>query len=236
MPKDDAAMQSWSEEDRKKVLVLNASPRLDGNSRLLASALSIGAREAGHDVVVVDLVRHVRHMLQYCKTCRGEDGECALDDEYKSLFLDLYVPADAIVFATPIWWYGVSGHMKTFLDRMACYISESSPHGKGAKPRVMGKRMALLLSAEESNFASRLGLIDQMTELCRHLRCEFVGVVAGVGNLRGEVANDPLDPVGEARKLGTRLLSIESTDYELDTPRSLRVWGSQAQSPGSYWR
>lgn len=229
-------METWNSEGAKKVLILSSSPRLEGNSRSLAVSFAAGAREAGHEVVVVDLVRHVRHMLGYCRTCRDGDGECSLDDDFKPLFLRLYLAADAVVFATPIWWYGMSSHMKNFIDRMSCYISESSPHGAQAKLRVMGKRVALLLSAEESSFASRLGLVSQVAEFCRHVRCSFVGVVTGLGNLHGEVARDPTNPLEEARLMGQRLFDLEDTDYELDTPRSVVVWPDGSGRFPSYWR
>ena len=229
-------METWHANGAKKVLILSSSPRLKGNSRSLAVSLAAGAREAGHQVVLVDLVKHVRHMLGNCRTCRADDGECGLDDDFRSIFLQLYLAADAVVFATPIWWYGMSAHMKNFIDRMSCYISESSSHGAEAKPRVMGKRVALLLSAEESSFASRLGLVSQVAEFCRHVRCSFVGVVTGLGNLHGEVARDPTNPLEEARLMGQRLFRLEDTDYELDTPRSVVVWPDGSRRFPSYWR
>jgi multimeric flavodoxin WrbA len=229
-------MLTWPPGDAKKVLVLSTSPRTDGNSKHLAMAFAEGARGAGHVAAVVDTALHVHGMLRDCKTCRNAAGDCSIDDDFSRIFLDAYVHADAIAFATPLWWYGISGHMKTFLDRISCHISGSAAHGALNRARVMGKPTALLLSAEESNVASRLGVVIQMVEFCRHTRSDFCGVIVGVGNVRGEVARDPTGPVEEARRLGERILQIESTDYELDTERSPIVWRDGGDPLPSYWR
>ncbi len=81
-----------------------------------------------------------------------------------------------------------------------------------------------------------MAIVTQVSEFCRHLRCDFVGVVTGIGNRAGEVARDPLDPVAEARALGRRLAEIRNTDYEFDTERSKTVWESDGGPVPSYWR
>ena len=226
----------WSADSRKKVLILSSSPRLTGNSSRLARAVGEGATGAGHEVAVVDLVQHVPNMLRHCRTCRQPDGECAIEDNYKRILLDLYLPAQAVVFATPIWWYGVSAYLKSFIDRFFCYMADSSPYAAEVTPKLMGKRLALVLSAEESNFAARLGILEQMSELARYLHCDFVGVVTGIGNRQGEVADDPAGSVEEARRLGERLFRITSTDYKIDTPRAKRIWEGAGDAFPGYWR
>lgn len=226
----------WQSNNGKKVLIIATSPRQNGNSHLLGKAVAEGALESGHNAVIVTIAQHVHHMMKYCRECRLDNGECSLDDGFSTIFRNLYQPADAVVFATPIWWYGMTAHMKNFLDRIACEISASNEKGAQAKRDVMGKRMALLLSAEESNFACRMGIITQFNEFCRHLRCQFVGQITGLGNLRGEIAKDPLNPIAEARELGRQLFLIEETDYELDSERGFSVWPDNQTSLPSYWR
>lgn len=235
---ESVAIPRWSNNGGPRVLVLATSPRLDGNSSALGEALADGAAEAGADVVQVNVTQHVRYMINYCKICRADDGTCSLNDGFDEIFTTLYRPASAVVFATPIWWYGVTAHMKNFQDRIACQISSSTPEGDGCKRDVMGKRMALLLSAEETNFACRMGIITQFSELNRHLRSQFVGTVTGIGNLRGEVVNDPMGPLSEAAQLGGRLFDIEETNYEIDTtavpasgPKAPRNFPATGDSP-----
>lgn len=221
--------------DPPRVLVLSSSPRRDGNSRRLAEALLEGATEAGHAAELVHLPDHVTGFLQDCRTCRDAEGNCTIDDGYRALLLEKVLPADALVYATPIWWYGTSGMLKTFIDRLFCYIAFSYPEADEVAERIMRKRAALLLSAEESNFSARLAIVQQMQELCRYLHHSLVGIVTGIGNKRGDVDEDPAAALEQARQLGARLFEIEATDYQLDTERPGSVWSDGRAYPGT-WR
>nr|WP_156345844.1 hypothetical protein [Verrucomicrobium spinosum] len=64
-----------------------------------------------------------------------------------------------------------------------------------------------------------------LQEYSRYTHSEFVGVVRGSGNRRGEVAADPGGPLEQAKRLGREFFSRKYTDYRLDTLRSGRVWG-----------
>jgi putative NADPH-quinone reductase len=195
-----------------------------------------GAEEAGAQVDLVHLPDHVSGMLRDCRECRGDDGQCTIDDGYETIFIEKFLPADAVVYATPLWWYGVSGHLKTFIDRIFCYISTGYPEADKVNAALPGKRAALVLSAEESYFGSRLGVIQQMQECCRYLHHPFVGMITGVANTRGEVAQDPTNPLHAARDLGRHLFNIRATDYRLDTERPGRVWGGEEQFFPAHWR
>lgn len=211
-----------------KVLALCSSPRTDGNSRLLAESVLEGAAEAGHDCELVQLSDAIQGMLRDCRKCRLPDGRCAIDDGYRELLLDKVLPADGLVIATPLYWYGISAHLKAFLDRIFCYISASAPESEQTLGAIGGKTMALCISSEESYVGSRLGVLNQFQELERYLKWPLVGVVAGIGNSRGEVRKDPEDPIGAARRLGRELFEIQRVDYGLWEDRPNNVWPKTA--------
>jgi multimeric flavodoxin WrbA len=208
------------------VLVVSSSPRRNGNSRLLAEATVEGAQQAGHSTELVQLDDHMRHFLRDCRQCRDTAGRCTIDDGYESLLRDRVVPADAIVFATPIYWYGVSGQLKTFFDRMFCFIAASEPDADHFVTGLVRKRLALVISSEETYPGAALGLIQEIQEYARYMHSEFVGVVRGIGNKRGDVLRDPADPIAAARELGRTLFERLSTDYRLDTERPGSTWAS----------
>lgn len=222
--------------EARQVLAISSSPRRKGNSRLLAEAVLAGAAEKGHRVELVHVADHVDGMLRNCRECRRPDGTCSIDDDYGNVFLTKFLPADGIVLATPIWWYGMSGLLKTFLDRMFCYIAVSHPDNAAIRERLARKRLVLVLSAEESNFAARLGIVHQVQELCRYLHFQFVGVVTGIGNSTGEASDDPNEPLGSARELGRRLFTTVETDYKLDTDRPGQVWAADRSRFPASWR
>lgn len=206
------------------VVALCGSPRRDGNSRLLAEAALAGAADAGHETTLVHLADCINGLLRDCRDCRLPDGTCAIDDGYRSLLLDTVLPADALVLATPLWWYGMSGYLKTFLDRLFCYAGTSSPECVELSGALVGKRVALVVSAEESYPGAVLGVVHQIQEVCRYLEQSFVGYVVGIGNARGEVVLDPSRSIDAAHDLGLRLGTARSTHYHLTTARSNAVW------------
>ena len=100
----------------KKVVIVTSSPRKGGNSETLANRFAEGAAAAGNQVKLV-AVRDVG--LQFCTGClwcQSHDG-CVLSDGMNALYAD-FEQADVLVFATPVYYYAVSGQLKTFLDRL----------------------------------------------------------------------------------------------------------------------
>jgi multimeric flavodoxin WrbA len=222
--------------DEKSVLAISSSPRRNGNSKRLLESAVDGAKQAGHHVEFIYLADWMTGFLRDCKECRSVTGECTILDRYDELFKEKFLPADAVIYATPLWWYGMSGQLKSFFDRMFCYVAFSYPHSESVANQIMGKRVAMVMSAEESNFGARLAVVKHMHELCRYLHHSFVGFVTGIGNRRGDVTVDPLEPEQEAFKLGQRIFHIEPTDYQLDTERSSSVWENGIDRLPGYWR
>lgn len=208
----------------KRLLVLCASPRRDGNSSLLAEVAVEGAQEAGHSAELFHLDDHIHSFLRDCRKCRNEDGDCTIDDGFRSLFIDHYLSADGVLFATPLYWYGMSGQLKTFFDRTFCYYAASCPDSSSNLASMSNKRIGLLISSEETYPGAILGLTHSLQEFSRYTHSEFVGVVQGIGNRRGDVEKDPSAPFDRARNLGATLFDRHYSDYRIDTPRPSSVW------------
>lgn len=99
----------------KKVLIISTSLRAESNSHGLAEAFGRGARESGHEVELITL----RHKdIRFCIGCLScqKTGRCVLNDDMPAILTKMR-DADVIVFATPIYYYEMSGQMKTLLDR-----------------------------------------------------------------------------------------------------------------------
>lgn len=208
-----------------KTLVVSASPREDGNSHVLADAAMDGTVAAGNEVEHVFLDDYVQRMLGNCRTCRrAEDRSCSLDDRYESLLLDKMLPADGIVFAMPLYFYGMPGRLKTVFDRLFCYTANSAPQQDRVVDGIMNKKVGVVIACEESYLGATSGVIAQFQELTRYLNQDLVGVVVGNANSRGEIRQDPTDPVSAAFELARRLYTSRVTDYRLDTVRSNKVW------------
>ena len=208
-----------------KALVLSSSPRRNGNSALLAGAVHAGLIEAGHDATLLFADDFLKAFLRDCRTCRKPDGECAIEDGYRSVFLDQYLPADGFIAATPIYWYGMAAQLKAFYDRTFCYYAASYPRSAEIIEKMQGKRLGLALSSEETFPMVSGGIISQMQEFARYTHSTFVGVVHGYGNARGDVLKDPCEPIKAAQRFGREFFTRHTSDYQIDTVRSGRVWG-----------
>lgn len=207
-----------------KAVVLSGSPRRNGNSALLAAAAARGLADAGHacDLIYADDV--LAGFLRDCRTCRRSDGECAIEDDFRRVFLDLFLPAEGFIVATPVYWYGMAAQVKAFFDRAFCYVAASYPGSAEVVEKMMGKRIGLLVSSEETFPTVSAGIVQQLQEYCRYTRSTFVGKVHGVGNARGDVDKDPSQPLLRARAFGRDLFTRHATDYTIDAPRGGRVW------------
>ena len=99
----------------KKVVVISSSPRVCGNSEIMAKSFAEGARNAGHKVEVV-LLRDI--CLEFCKGCLAcqKTGKCVIGGDVEKV-LEKIVSSDVLVLATPVYFYGMSGQLKTLLDR-----------------------------------------------------------------------------------------------------------------------
>lgn len=99
----------------KKVLILSSSFRKGGNSDTLADAFAEGAREAGHEVQKIYLSDKTIGFCRGCLSCQ-KTQQCVIHDDAVQIAEQMKV-SGIIVFATPIYYYEMSGQMKTMLDR-----------------------------------------------------------------------------------------------------------------------
>lgn len=153
-----------------KVLAINASPRRDGNSSLLVEAAVLGAQKAGHNVTLLQLDDFVEEALRDCRSCRRADGSCSIPDDYERLLIEHMLPAQGLLLATPLYWYGMSGRLKTAFDRLFCYMSEGYANSNTILDGLPGKRVGVLIACEESYQGATLGLRAQFQELTRYPR------------------------------------------------------------------
>ena len=99
-----------------KVLVISTSLRAKSNSDILAERLTAGARDAGHDVEFISLKGKEIRFCIGCLSCQ-KTQKCVQKDD-AAWIAEKVKEADTLVFATPIYYYGMSGQMKTLLDRL----------------------------------------------------------------------------------------------------------------------
>lgn len=97
----------------KKIVIVNSSPRINGNCDILCSEFGRGAVNVGNEVVRINLKD--QDFDFYAEEQRPDDIEGLAHE---------LMDANVIVLATPVYFYSMSGQMKTFIDRMMPYFSD----------------------------------------------------------------------------------------------------------------
>ncbi|ROU08107.1 flavodoxin family protein [Lysobacter enzymogenes] len=203
----------------RRLLILVASPRRNGNSAVLAQAALRGAREAGLEASLHFADDLMQTFLRDCRDCRDEHGRCRIDDGYADFFFEHFLEADGFALASPVYWYGMSSQAKAFFDRMFCYVARSYPDSQRVRERIQGKRVALLTASEEMYPTIALSLVNQMQEYARYTHSQFVGAVHGQGDRRGSVAEDRNGAMAAAEALGRQFFERPHADYRVDSVR-----------------
>ncbi len=99
----------------KRILVISSSFRKGGNSDILADEFIRGAKESRNETEKIYLCDNDINYCRGCLACQST-YKCVIKDDASAIAENMK-NADAIVFATPVYYYGLSGQLKTMLDR-----------------------------------------------------------------------------------------------------------------------
>lgn len=100
----------------KKILILQSSARIKGNTARLAAEFARGASDSGNEVETVNVALLNIHGCLGCGACQRNGGKCVQKDDMQTLYPKL-MEADIIVLATPVYYYEMNAQMKLVLDR-----------------------------------------------------------------------------------------------------------------------
>lgn len=123
------------------ILILNGSPRPQGNTKKMINAFVSAA--GSHQVDVIDVCRkNIKGCLacEYCHT-KG-NGNCIQNDDMQEVY-DLLKEAEMLIIASPIYYHGISGQLKCVIDR---FYSAAYPRG----PKHL-KKIAMFLSSGDNH-------------------------------------------------------------------------------------
>jgi multimeric flavodoxin WrbA len=108
----------------KKIMVLIGSPRKNGNTGTVAGWFAEGAKSAGAEVEMI-AISQLKSKFGGCIACMGcqksDKYECQVKDDVQPVLARM-PKADAVVFATPTYFFGPSAQTKSVMDRMFSLI------------------------------------------------------------------------------------------------------------------
>lgn len=176
-----------------KIVILMGSTNQKGSTSILVENFRRGAEESGHNIEVIDVCHADIHPCTGCIAC-GYEGDCVQRDDNEGIRKAL-LSCDMVVFATPLYYYGMSAQLKIVLDRFCAYNSSlNSRH----------LRSALLTVAWNSDDWTFDALTAHYKTLVRYINFEDKGMVLGYGCGSPSMTASSIYPK-QAYKLGRSL-------------------------------
>ena len=153
-----------------KIVVLKSSGNKQGSSNLLADEFIRGAKESGHTVTEIDVLRANVKPCTGCVAC-GYEGTCIQRDDMTDIRKTI-LDSDMIVFVTPLYYYGFSAQLKTVVDRFCAFNAS-----------LTSKQMksALITAAWNADDWTFEALEAHYKTLVRYLHFNDCGCILGYG-------------------------------------------------------
>lgn len=152
-----------------KILILNGSPRPNGNTAAMIRAYAEGASEAGHTVHIVNVCqKKIAGCLacEYCHTKGG--GKCIQQDDMQEVY-PLLEEAEMIVLASPIYYHSFSGQLQCAINRI--YALD--------KPKKLRKAALILSSGSDLVYSG--AIFEYQNSFLQYLHLEDCGMFAAHG-------------------------------------------------------
>ena len=147
-----------------KVLILQASPRANGNTAWMAEEYKNAAEAAGHNVTLVNVARKKIAGCLACEYCHTKgNGACIQKDDMQELY-PLMAEADVLVLAAPIYYFTLCAQIQAPIQRMYCVNSPAKV-----------KKMALLMSSYSPGVYD--GATAEYRDICNYWNVEDCGIV-----------------------------------------------------------
>ena len=193
-----------------KVLGVMGSPRSQGNTELLLDKALEGAREAGAEIEKVFVSKLKISPCLEIHACL-EDGNCAIKDDMQLLYKKL-LKADHVVFASPIFFYGITSQAKAIVDRCQALWVRRYVLGMGKEDKRERRGVFVSVGATQGEKLFD-GAVLTVKYFFDAIGVKYAGdlLVRGVAN-KGQIEERPT-ALQDAFRLGQELVSV-SRDSE----------------------
>ena len=179
------------------IAVIYGGTRPNGNTETLA--------DRALDGLPAEKIYLRDHLILPIEDRRHEEGGfLKVDDEYDSL-IDRMIPHETLVFATPIYWYGMSGPMKNFVDRWSQTLRDANY--PDFRKQMSEKKGFVVAVGGNQPTVKGLPLILQFQLIFQFFGANLDGYVIGYGHRPGDILNDQA-ALGQADELRKKLTEL----------------------------
>ena len=185
----------------RRILILNGSPRIHGNTAALCDAFAEGAAGAGHEVIRFDLQNlNIHGCLGCMKGGRDAEHPCVQKDDMERIY-PAYRSSDIVVLASPMYYWGFSSQLKAAFDRLFAVAELDSEYRNPVKEAV------LLMAAEGNTSDNWKPVLDYYHTLLGQLGWKDRGTVlaGGVFQVGDILKNGGHEALSQARNLASSI-------------------------------
>lgn len=156
------------------------SSRAGSNSEQLTNYVLDGINHVKIDLknLTIEPINDLRH---------DNNGFQFVDDDYDQI-IHAFLTSDLVIFATPIYWYSMSGIMKNMVDRLSQAIrDERFPQ---LKEKLQTTEAIVVAVGGDDPYIKGLPMIQQFQYIFDFLKMPFSSYIIGEANKPGEIIHD----------------------------------------------
>ena len=147
-----------------KILILNGSPRPNGNTAAMIDAFLEGAKDNGHEITVVSVCQKKIAGCLACEYCHTKgNGECVQQDDMQEVY-PLLDEAEMIILASPVYYHSFTGQLQCAINRI--YALD--------KPKNLKKAALFLSSGSDNVFGG--AVYEYENSFLDYLKLENMGI------------------------------------------------------------
>ncbi len=183
--------------NKSRVLGIIGSPRKKGNTFAMVDTILQGAAIEGAGVESVQLTKYKIKPCRACDACRDK-GKCRHDDDMEEL-LTLMKESEVWVFGTPVYWWGPTAQMKTFMDRWYQDVKGLRDSGK--------KKVILAIPYGDTEPKTARHTIGMFKDAMQYLKKDIIEVIEGPGMVELKDAEENKNLMRLCLKAGKNIVS-----------------------------
>lgn len=176
--------------ENMNILILNGSPRANGNTVAMVNAFAEGAGENGHAITVVEVCKKKIAGCLACEYCHTKSsGRCIQQDDMQEVY-PVLEEAEMIVLASPVYYHSFTGQLQCAINRI--YALD--------KPGNLKKAALILSSGSDHVYCG--AIYEYQNSFLNYLKLEDMGIFSAYGK-----QNKSEEKLSELREFGRSLKS-----------------------------
>jgi len=175
------------------MFIIHGSSRENGNTEQLTKMITEG-------ISVSEVQLRTKNIRPINDQRHSEFGFQPVDDDYEQICKEM-LEHDTIIFSTPLYWYGMSGQMKNYIDRWSQSLRDKELN---FAEKMKTKKMYVVIVGGDNPSLKALPLILQFKNIFEFVGASFDGYILGKANSPGDIRLDS-NTIQQANALNLKL-------------------------------